>query len=178
VTATTPVVVMSIGHSTRPIQELIGLLGAHHVVQLADIRTIPRSRRHPHFSAESLAVTLRSAGIAYRHMGELGGLRTPRPDSANTAWTHPSFRGYADYMESGRFETALDDLLRFAAAAPTAMMCAEARWWQCHRRLVADALLARGVEVRHIVGAAAPQPHELTPFARVVGGRVSYPGLC
>jgi uncharacterized protein (DUF488 family) len=169
--------VFSIGHSTRPIAEFIDLLQLNGVAQLADIRTIPRSRRHPQFGAEALAAVLCDSRIAYRHMPALGGLRKPRRDSINTGWTHPAFRGYADYMGTPEFGEALDELVRFAAAAPTAMMCAEARWWQCHRRLVADALLARGVKVGHILGSAVPEGHELTPFARIEGTHVFYPGL-
>jgi uncharacterized protein (DUF488 family) len=108
---------------------------------------------------------------------ELGGLRRPRSDSTNTAWQHPGFRGYADYMATHAFAEALEALLDFARAAPTAVMCAEARWWQCHRRLVADAVVARGLDVAHIMGPGAPVPHQITEFARVENGRVTYPGL-
>jgi uncharacterized protein (DUF488 family) len=156
----------------------IALLMAHAVTRLADIRSIPRSRRHPHFSIDNLSVSLPAAGIAYRHFPGLGGLRKPRSDSGNTAWRHPAFRGYADYMETPAFEAALTSLMEYALDAGGAMMCAEAVWWRCHRQLVADALVARGVAVRHIASATAAPPHELTGFARVVEGRVSYPGLC
>jgi uncharacterized protein (DUF488 family) len=168
--------VFTIGHSTRPLEELIALLARNGVAQLADVRTVPKSRRHPQFVREALAGSLPRAAIAYRHFPGLGGLRKPRRDSTNTAWRNEGFRGYADYMQTPTFAQALDELLRWAAR-PTAIMCAEAVWWQCHRQLIADALVARGVEVRHIVSAAAPEPHRLTDFARVEGTRVTYPGL-
>jgi uncharacterized protein (DUF488 family) len=171
------VLIYTIGHSTRAIDEFIGLLSAHGVQQLADVRTIPKSRRHPQFAKEALSVSLPAAGIAYRHVAELGGLRKPRADSTNTAWRHDGFRGYADYMETPDFERAVDRLIAWAGAAPTAVMCAEAVWWQCHRRLLADALLARAIEVRHIMTPASAPPHELTGFARIEGARVRYPGL-
>jgi len=166
----------TIGHSTRTLEEFIALLRAHGVTQLADVRTVPKSRRHPHFAGEALARSLPDAGVAYRHFAGLGGLRTPRRDSRNTAWRHDSFRGYADYMETAPFERALDELIAWSGARPV-IMCAEAVWWRCHRQLVADALVARGAEVRHIMSAASAPPHALTAFARVDGGRVTYPGL-
>ena len=144
---------------------------------VVDVRTIPRSRRHPQFNADALAAALEAASIDYRHVAALGGLRRPRPDSAHTAWTHPAFRGYADHMDTAQFQEGLEALLSCAAGSPTAVMCAEALWWQCHRRLLADALVMRGVEVVHILGSGAPQRHEMTPFARISGDRVSYPGL-
>jgi uncharacterized protein (DUF488 family) len=169
--------IMTIGHSTRTAEEFLALLDAHRVTGLADVRTIPRSRRHPHFSRESLIVVSRDHGIAYHHFAALGGLRTARPDSRNGGWRHAGFRGYADHMESAEFREALDRLLAFAQKFFTAVMCAESKWWQCHRRLIADALLARGIEVRHIMSSDAAPSHELTPFAQVVGTDVSYPGL-
>ena len=169
--------IYTIGHSTRVLDDFITLLSAHHVTQLADVRTIPKSRRHPHFAKDALSASLPPAGIAYRHFPALGGLRKPRADSANTAWRHEGFRGYADYMETPAFEQALAGLVGWSEAAPTSVMCAEAMWWQCHRRLIADALLARGIEVRHIMAPAAAPPHELTEFARVEAARVCYPAL-
>jgi uncharacterized protein (DUF488 family) len=166
--------IYTIGHSTRRLDEFLALLTAHGIKQVVDIRSIPRSRRHPHFSQESLAEALGEAGIAYRHFPALGGRRRPRPDSANSAWRVEGFRGFADYMESDAFRDALDELAVAADAALTAVMCAEAVWWQCHRQLVADALVARGVEVRHILSAAAPSAHTLTDFAQVDEGRVTY----
>ena len=167
----------SVGHSTRSLDDFIALLRAHNVVQLADVRTIPKSRRHPHFSREALDASLAAAGIAYRHYAALGGLRRPRPDSRNSAWRHEGFRGYADYMESGEFEAAVDALTSWASGARTAVMCAEAMWWQCHRRLLADSLAARGIEVRHIMSPTSAPLHEITAFARIEATRVSYPGL-
>jgi uncharacterized protein (DUF488 family) len=172
----------TIGHSTRSLDELIELLRAHEVAQLADIRTIPRSKRHPQFSADALSRSLPEAGIVYRHMPGLGGLRKPRADSINAAWRHPSFRGYADYMQTEQFERSLAELMEWARdgerrGAATAIMCAEAVWWRCHRQLVADALVARGIAVRHIMTPGAATPHSLTDFARVVDERVTYPGL-
>jgi uncharacterized protein (DUF488 family) len=168
--------IFTIGHSTRPLEELIALLARNGVMQLADVRTVPKSRRHPQFVREALAGSLPRAAIAYRHFPGLGGLRKPRRDSINTAWRNEGFRGYADYMQTPAFAQALDELLLWAAR-PTAIMCAEAVWWQCHRQLIADALVARGVDVRHILSAAAPERHRLTDFARVEGTRVAYPGL-
>jgi uncharacterized protein (DUF488 family) len=169
--------IFTIGHSTRSLDDFLALLRAHGVVQLADIRTVPKSRRHPHFARDALERSLPAAGVAYRHFPALGGLRRPRRDSRNSAWRHEGFRGYADHMETPEFDAAVDDLMGWGSGAPTAVMCAEAMWWQCHRRLLADALAARGVEVRHIMSAASAPPHEITEFARIEGERVSYPGL-
>jgi uncharacterized protein (DUF488 family) len=135
------------------------------------------SRRLPHFNREALAAQLRQQGIGYRHLPALGGRRKPRPDSINGAWQHDSFRGYADHMATPEFEAGLDELLHDAAQASTAMMCAEGVWWRCHRRLIADALVARGVPVLHIMTGDRAEPHELTSFAVVRDGRVTYPGL-
>ncbi len=172
-----PLVVYTIGHSTRTASDFVALLEGHGVRQLADVRTLPRSRRHPQFEQGALAAALASRGIEYRHFPELGGLRRPRRDSVNTAWRSPGFRGYADHMHSATFEAGLAALLAYAGAAPTAVMCAEAVWWRCHRALLADALVARGVEVRHILSPRAVERHRLSAFARVEAGRVSYPGL-
>lgn len=169
--------IFTVGHSVRPLEEFLNLLHAHVVTQLADVRTVPRSRRHPHFSREALVATIPAAGIAYRHLPGLGGLRKPRRDSRNTAWHVEGFRGYADYMETPEFDRALDDLLQWSAEKPTAVMCAEAMWWRCHRQLIADALVARGVEVRHISSEKSAPAHTLTTFARLRDKRVTYPGL-
>ena len=189
--------VYTIGHSTRSLDEFVELLRVHGIGRLADVRTVPRSRRHPHFSAEALGRSLPAIGIEYRHFPGLGGLRKPRRDSRNGAWRHEGFRGYADYMETGEFREALTDLIAWSATGPeragpdaerraavsgppetrVALMCAEAVWWRCHRQLTADALLARGVEVRHITGTGPAAAHKLTDFARVVDGEVRYPGL-
>jgi len=150
---------------------------------LADVRTLPRSRRHPHFSAEALARSLAAADIEYRHFPRLGGLRKPRRDSVNTAWTNDGFRGYADYMETEEFDQALEELLRWSSVsarggAPRAVItCAEAVWWQCHRQLIADALVALGLQVGHITSSGPPTAHTITAFARISGDRVSYRGL-
>ncbi len=170
-------VVFTIGHSTRPLDAFIALLRANAITRLADVRTVPKSRRHPQFGGDALAAALSAEGIVYRHFPGLGGLRKPRPDSPNATWRHEGFRGYADYMETPAFAEAVDRLVAFALVAPTAIMCAEAVWWRCHRQLIADALVARGIDVRHITSAAAPARHTLTKFARIVDGTVSYRGL-
>ena len=169
--------IYTIGHSTHTAEAFLGLLQAHGIRRLADIRTVPRSRRHPHFERDALDAFLQLHGIAYRHFPDLGGLRKPRADSINTAWRVEGFRGYADYMETPSFRAGVDKLLQFADRDYTSVMCAESVWWQCHRRLLADALVVQGVGVYHILSSAAPKPHELSEFARVVDGRLSYPGL-
>jgi uncharacterized protein (DUF488 family) len=169
--------IFTIGHSTRAIDDFIALLKAHNIELLADVRTIPRSRRNPQFNADVLPASLAHAGIVYVPMPELGGLRHPRKDSPNTAWRNESFRGYADYMLTPQFEAALARLIETARTARVAVMCAEAVPWRCHRSLIADALTARDIPVRHITSAAAAKLHTLTPFAKVEGRRVTYPGL-
>jgi uncharacterized protein (DUF488 family) len=171
------VTIYTIGHSTRPFDEFRTLLDAHTIKQVADIRTIPKSRRHPQFGGAALAQSLADAGLAYRHFPGLGGLRKPRRDSRNGAWRNESFRGYADHMETDEFQRSLDALIAWSVR-PTAIMCAEAVWWRCHRQLVADALVARGIEVRHIAGVTSAPLHALTEFARTdANGRVTYPGV-
>ena len=170
--------IWTIGHSTRSLDEFVALLGANGITGLADVRTIPRSRRHPHFSRETFDRHLEDHAIRYRHFPGLGGLRKPRPDSTNTGWRNMSFRGYADHMQTAEFAAAIEELLTFGAATHAALMCAEAVWWQCHRMLIADALVARDVDVKHIMsqrGASTLQPHRLTPFARLDPPRVWYP---
>lgn len=169
--------IFTIGHSTRTADEFLVLLEAYRVDALADVRTIPRSRRHPQFSADALATFLPEHGIRYVHVPGLGGLRKPRPDSINGAWRESGFRGYADYMQTSEFAAALDTLIVLGTQNQVAVMCAEAKWWQCHRQLVADALVARHIEVRHILSLQEAPRHELTPFARVVGNRLQYPSL-
>ena len=170
----------SIGHSTRSLEELVGLLEENEVDVLADIRTAPGSRRLPQFGRSSLASELPRRGLAYFHLPELGGFRKPRPESRNTAWRNPGFRGYADYMETSEFEAGLQHLLGLQRGeereSAVAMMCAEAVPWRCHRSLVSDALSARGVVVQHILGPGDLRPHTLTPFARVEGTDTFYPG--
>jgi uncharacterized protein (DUF488 family) len=170
-------VIFTIGHSTQSAAAFLALLTAHGIKQLADVRTIPRSRRHPHFGRDALDAFLASHGISYRHLPALGGLRTPREDSINTAWRHGGFRGYADYMQTEAFARGVGELLTFAQVAQSAVICAEAAWWDCHRQLLSDALLVRGVPVLHIVSSAPPKPHVLGAFARVEDGKVIYPGL-
>ena len=169
--------VYTIGHSTNPFDVFLGLLRSHGVVQVADLRTVPRSRRHPQYERDRLGASLQAAGLVYRHFPGLGGLRKPRRDSANTAWRNENFRGYADYMQSDAFRTALVEFEAYAREGRTAAMCAEAIWWHCHRRLLADALLVRSVPVRHILPSGAPKPHELSEFARPHLGGVTYPGF-
>jgi uncharacterized protein (DUF488 family) len=171
-----PKVILTIGHSTRTLEAFIELLQAHHVELLVDVRTIPRSRRNPQFNLETLPAALGKAHIGYRHMKELGGLRHPRRDSPNTAWRNDSFRGYADYMLEPEFAAALDRLIELAAEKRTAVMCAEAVPWRCHRSMIADALLALGIPVEHILSTNPAEPHHLTDFARIEGKRVTYPG--
>ena len=170
-------VVLTVGHSTHRLEELIGLLRAHGVEMLVDVRTVPRSRRHPQFDREVLPDALRAAGVGHEHLCSLGGLRRSRPDSINTAWQNASFRGYADHMLTSEFEAALVRLLEIARHAQTAVMCAEAIPWRCHRALIADALVARGVAVEHILAPTTREVHRLTPWARVDGTRVTYPAL-
>ena len=166
---------LAVGHSTRPIEELVDLLRTCGVATLADIRTIPRSRRNPQFEQEALRRTIPAAGIRYLHLPRLGGLRHARKDSPNGAWRNASFRGYADYMQSGEFEEGLVELRAVAREGPVAVMCAESVPWRCHRSLLADALYARGVLVQHIVGRGRTRPHRLTPFAVLDGRQVIYP---
>jgi 3-methyladenine DNA glycosylase/8-oxoguanine DNA glycosylase len=168
--------VYTIGHSTRTLDELVALLRTADIRVLADIRTIPRSRRNPQFNGDSLPANLRAGSIRYEHLAKLGGLRHARNDSPNTAWRNASFRGYSDYMQTPEFEAGLEELRVLATAGKVALMCAEAVPWRCHRSLVADALTARGANVRHIVGSSPPSPHRLTSFAKVEGVRVTYPG--
>ncbi len=167
--------VFTIGHSTRPIDEFIELLRANGVKLLIDIRTIPKSRHNPQFNSDALEKSLRAASIQYLHLKELGGLRRAKPDSINLGWRNASFRGYADYMQTPEFEAALENAVKLAEKTPTALMCAEAVPWRCHRSLVADALLVRGIRALEIIGPAKPKEHKLTPFARVRGTQVTYP---
>ena len=213
--------ILTIGHSTRSLDDFIALLHSHGINRLADIRTVPKSRRHPHFAGDALARSLPAEDVAYRHFPGLGGLRKPKRDSTNTGWRHEGFRGYADYMQTAEFARALEELIDWARGGPeraapqldndvmrveratpqlhedvaraegavppgnvarafqarVAIMCAEALWWRCHRQLVADALVAPVIEVRHIASASSAPLHTLTDFARVDAGRVSYPGL-
>jgi len=169
-------VIYTIGHSTRELAEFLGLLAAHRVTQVVDVRRYPASRRHPQFARDALAAALDETGIRYHHEPDLGGRRAARRDSANTAWRSAGFRGYADYMETPEFEDALARLRDLARVGPTAILCAEAVPWRCHRQLIADALVARGEDVVHIFGATRVDPHHLSPHAQVLsGGRLRYP---
>src|SRR4051812_17445516 len=141
--------IWTIGHSTRTFDEFLALLRAHEITGLADIRTIPQSRRYPHFGRAPLDASLAGASVQYRHFPELGGLRKPLKDSPNSAWKNAAFRGYADHMGTPAFSRALDELVEFGATARVVVMCAEAVWWRCHRMLVADALVGRGLDVQH-----------------------------
>lgn len=171
-----PLTIFTVGHSTRPVEEFISLLSAHSIRQLVDVRTIPRSRHNPQFGQDQLGPTLERAGIHYLHMPALGGLRHARRDSLNTAWRNASFRGYADYMQTQPFADALEELIALACKCTTAIMCAEAVPWRCHRSLIADALLVRGIEAEEIASATRTQPHKLTPWAHVSGKTITYPG--
>lgn len=167
--------VHTIGHSTRTLDEFIGLLKAHCIEMLVDVRTVPRSRRVPQFDKGTLPQALTAAGISYAHMKGLGGWRHARKDSPNTGWRNESFRGYADYMLTAEFEAAITALIELAREKRVGIMCAEAVPWRCHRSLIADALTVRGVAVRHVTGADVADLHELTQFARVEGQSITYP---
>jgi uncharacterized protein (DUF488 family) len=167
--------VLTIGHSTRPLGGFIEPLQSCGVQRIVDVRTIPRSRHNPQFNREALSAALRKAKIGYVHLAKLGGLRHARRDSVNAGWRNASFRGFADYMQTPDFESGLARLIELAKKKSTAIMCAEAVPWRCHRSLIADALLVRRVPVEHILSGARLQPHKLTPFAAVHGKRITYP---
>jgi uncharacterized protein (DUF488 family) len=167
--------ILTIGHSTRSIVEFITLLQAHSVTRVIDVRTVPRSRHNPQFNRETLPASLAAAGIGYRHQPALGGLRRTAADSPNQGWRHLSFRGYADYMQTPEFNAAVDELVDLAATERLALMCAEAVPWRCHRSLIADALLVRGMPTADISSARRLLPHRLTPFAKVRRGTITYP---
>jgi uncharacterized protein (DUF488 family) len=169
------VTVYTIGHSTHPLDELVALLRHHGIARVVDIRSLPRSARNPQFDGRALTRDLPAQGIAYVHEPRLGGFRTARPTSVNTGLTHPGFRAYADHMASDEFAAALDELVRTAAEAPTTVMCAEGSPFRCHRRLLADALTARGARVLHITSRAAPRAHRLSELAVWDGSRLTYP---
>src|SRR5580698_4538060 len=166
---------LTIGHSTLAIEVFVRALQDNGVALLVDVRTIPQSRHNPQFGREALSASLRAAGIEYRWMPSLGGLRHARKDSVNTGWRNASFRGYADYMQTPEFAENLRHLMELASQTPTAIMCAEAVPWRCHRSLIADALTAHGIPVLEILNATKSQPHAMTPFAKVEGQRVTYP---
>lgn len=169
--------VCTIGHSNRPIEAFIDLLRENRVDRIIDIRTVPRSRHNPQFAQQALARSLKEAGIEYSYLASLGGLRKARADSPNTGWRNLSFRGYADHMQSPEFAQGVEAVLKLASEGRCALMCAEAVPWRCHRSLVADALLARGVPVEDIIGPGPRRAHKLTPFACVDGLNITYPPL-
>jgi uncharacterized protein (DUF488 family) len=167
--------VMTIGHSTRPLEEFIQLLQAHGATCVVDVRTVPRSRHNPQFNQDSLPQSLKEAGLKYVHMAGLGGLRHTKGDSPNMGWRNASFRGYADYMQTPEFAESIEELIHLAKQDRIVLMCAEAVPWRCHRSLIADALLVRGIRTENILSAAQRQVHTLTPFAQVQGTAITYP---
>ena len=168
-------VILTIGHSTRTLEEFIGLLKTHGATRVVDVRTVPRSRHNPQFNKDSLPGELKKVGLSYIHLSGLGGLRHAKLDSLNAGWRNASFRGYADYMQTPEFEQSLNVLIQLAKQDRIALMCAEAVPWRCHRSLIADALLARGIEVREITSGIRTRPYVLTPWATVKGTHVTYP---
>ena len=174
-----PLRIFTVGHSTHPIERFLGLLGEHQIVLVADVRSFPSSRKWPQFNQAELSQSLLRAGIQYQWLKRLGGRRHGRrEDSPHTGWTHPAFRSYADYTESADFAAGLDELT--APAAPTARtvyMCSEGLWWRCHRRIISDYLLLRGWQVDHIMPDGKLRQHDMTPFARIVDGRIVYDGV-
>ena len=169
--------VLTIGHSNRPIEAFIDLLASNEVERVVDVRTVPRSRHNPQFNTDALPESLRVAGIGYLHLAGLGGLRKTHAGSPNGGWHNLSFRGYADHMQSAEFAASLEQLTGIAPQERCVLMCAEAVPWRCHRSLIGDALLVRGFDVEDILGPGSRRPHVLTPFARVEGTSVSYPAL-
>lgn len=167
--------IFTIGHSTRTLEAFIALLKGHAVQVLLDVRKMPRSHRNPQFNTDTLPAALRIEGIGYRHLAALGGLRRGRPDSTNTGWRNQSFRAYADYMQTEEFRAGLDECIAIAAEQRAAIMCAEAVPWRCHRSLIADALIARGLAPFEITSGVNARAHKLTPFAIVSGTQVTYP---
>jgi uncharacterized protein (DUF488 family) len=169
--------IWTVGHSTRSPEDFNEILLAHDIEVLVDVRSFPSSRRYPHFNKPALSRQLDSSGLLYLHLPALGGRRPPSPDSKNTAWKNSSFRAYADYMETEDFREGVEALLELAQNKRTAVMCAEALWWRCHRSLIADFLKAKSVQVIHILDARKTESHPYTSAARIVGGRLSYEGL-
>lgn len=166
--------IWTIGHSTHPFGEFVEMLQSFEIELVADVRSFPGSRKFPQFNKEILAETLPANGIAYTHFRDLGGRRKVRPDSPNTVWRHPAFRGYADYMETGEFETGMEELQQIALEKRVAYMCSEAVWWRCHRSMISDYLKAKGWKVWHIMGINKATEHPYTAPAHVVNGLVSY----
>lgn len=170
--------IFAIGHSTHLLDEFISILKTHGIRIIADVRTVPRSRHVPQFNQESFKAALQAQGLGYCHFKQLGGLRKPRKDSTNLGWRNSSFRGFADHMQSQEFEAGIAELIKLAESdGPVVIMCAEALPWRCHRSLIADALVARGLEVLQLDSRGHAKPHTLTSFARVKDGKVTYPGV-
>jgi uncharacterized protein (DUF488 family) len=167
--------IWTVGHSTRPIGEFTDFLHAHEIRLLVDVRTVPRSRHNPQFNTDTLAESLKEAGLVSLHMPALGGLRKARKDSINNGWRNASFRGYADYMQTDKFQRALEELMAYGTGTRTAIMCAEAVPWRCHRSLIADALVTRGWDIRHIMSPEKATTHVLTSFASFEKGTLAYP---
>ena len=167
----------TIGHSTHAIEEFIAALSSFDIETVVDVRSYPGSRRYPQFNKENLRSALAGATVEYLHFSELGGRRRAKPDSLNMAWRNEMFRGYADYMETNDFRDGIARLMKVADAQRTAIMCAEAVWWRCHRSLISDYLKAKGIEVTHIMGTGKSEPHPFTPAARIVDGELSYRGV-
>jgi uncharacterized protein (DUF488 family) len=166
--------IWTVGHSTRTLEEFLALLRTHGIDALADVRRFPGSRRYPYFGSEALGASLESAGIRYDWLPALGGRRTPLRDSPNTGWKNAAFRGYADYLGTAEFNDGLRALTQAADGSRLAVMCAEAVWWRCHRRIIADVLTAGGWEVRHVTDDSAAAVHVLDAPAHLVGGELSY----
>jgi len=169
--------VWTIGHSTRSSSDFMHILKTYQIKTLIDVRTFPGSRRYPQFNRSKLSEDLTAEGISYYHLPTLGGRRRPSPDSKNTAWRNPSFRAYADHMETAEFKQGIEKLLELASKSRTAVMCAEALWWRCHRSLIADCLKALGATVIHLNDAEQTEIHPYTTAARIIQGRLSYEGL-
>lgn len=168
-------IIMTIGHSTHTLEEFIRLLQAHDVSRVVDVRTVPRSRHNPQFNKTSLPGSLKKAGLGYLHMPGLGGLRHAQRDSINVGWRNASFRGYADYMQTPDFEHSLEELIQLANTDRIALMCAEAVPWRCHRSLIADALLVRGIRTEDIMSPTRRRVHTFTPFSKAQGTTITYP---
>lgn len=169
--------VWSIGHSTHALDEFIGALQSFEIKVIADVRSFPGSRRYPQFNKENLGASLAAAEIEYFHFPELGGRRRARADSLNVVWRNEAFRGYADYMETDDFREGMARLIAVAGSRRTAIMCAEAVWWRCHRSLISDSLKAKGIEVTHIMASGKSAAHPFTSAARIVNGQLSYRGI-
>jgi uncharacterized protein (DUF488 family) len=167
--------IWTIGHSTRKQEEFLGLLKSHAIGRLIDIRTVPRSRTNPQFNLDVLTAVLHDHGIAYTHLGSLGGLRHPQKESVNTGWRNTSFRGFADYMRTEEFALGLGYVIEISRVETACLMCAEIVPWRCHRSLIADALTVRDTPVTHIINGTSSYPHRLTPWAKVAGEKITYP---